>query len=169
MSDLIVQRRALLVTPLLARFLTIQEAAASKLDPTQTMFTLPDQIPWTTRPNWPANSVASADLFSNVNQPGLYFTLIRWYPGYMSAPHKYVTDRLCVVVSGTWWINSGPDFDPASCVPVPAGSFVHRVAETWHYDGVIASGKEPVEIAICGMGPVHIAYAEPDKPGWRKV
>jgi hypothetical protein len=26
-----------------------------------------------------------------------------------------------------------------------------------------------VEIAICGMGPVQIAYAEPDKPGWRKV
>ncbi|HEX3520473.1 MAG TPA: hypothetical protein VHT52_00045 [Stellaceae bacterium] len=32
---------------------------------------------WTTRPNWPANSVASADLLNNVNQPGLYFTLIR--------------------------------------------------------------------------------------------
>jgi hypothetical protein len=168
-SDLIVQRRAVLLVPLLAPFLTIREAAASKLDPMQTMFTLPDQIPWTTRPTWPANSVASADLLSNVNQPGLYFTLIRWYPGYMSAPHKYVTDRLCVVVSGTWWINSGQDFDPASCVPVPAGTFVHRVAETWHYDGVIASGKEPVEIAICGMGPVQIAYAEPDKPGWRKV
>jgi hypothetical protein len=87
----------------------------------------------------------------------------------MSAPHKYVTDRLCVVLSGTWWINSGEDFDPASCVPVPAGTFVHRVAETWHYDGVIASGKEPAEIAICGMGPVRIAFAEPDKPGWRKV
>jgi hypothetical protein len=97
-SDLIVQRRAVLLVPLLAPFLTIREAAASKLDPTQTMFTLP-QIPWTTRPTWPANSVASADLLSNVNQPGLYFTLIRWYPGYMSAPHKYVTDRLCVVVS----------------------------------------------------------------------
>jgi hypothetical protein len=26
-----------------------------------------------------------------------------------------------------------------------------------------------LEIAICGMGPVQIAYAEPDKPGWRKV
>jgi hypothetical protein len=29
-------------------------------------------------------------------------------------------DRLCVVVSGTWWCNSGPDFDPAKCVSVPA-------------------------------------------------
>jgi len=30
-------------------------------------------------------------------EPGLYLTLVRWWPGYMSAPHTYVTDRLCVV------------------------------------------------------------------------
>jgi hypothetical protein len=157
------------LAPLLAALPLRRQAAASKLDTTKTMFTLPKDITWKTQPDWQQNSNALADLFSNVNQPGLYYTLIRWYPGYMSAPHKYVTDRLCVVLSGTWWINSGEDFDPASCVPVPAGTFVHRAAETWHYDGVIASAKEPVEIAICGMGPVHIAYAEPDKPGWRKV
>jgi hypothetical protein len=169
MSDLLAQRRALLLAPLLAALPLTRQAVASKLDPTKTVFTLPKDITWNTQADWPQNSNAHADLFSNVNQPGLYCTLIRWYPGYMSAPHKYVTDRLCVVLSSTWWINSGEDFDPASCVPVPAGTFVHRVAETWHYDGVIASGKEPVEIAICGMGPVRIAFAEPDKPGWRKV
>jgi len=48
---------------------------------------------------------------------GLYYTLVRWWPGYMSAPHTYTSDRFCVVVSGTWWCNSGGDFDPASCVP----------------------------------------------------
>ncbi len=39
----------------------------------------------------------------------------------MSAPHTYATDRLSVVLSGTWWVNSGADFDPANAVPVPAG------------------------------------------------
>jgi hypothetical protein len=29
-------------------------------------------------------------------------------------------------------------------------------------------GRLPKSLG-CGMGPVHIAYAEPDKPGWRKV
>ena len=87
----------------------------------------------------------------------------------MSAPHTYVTDRLCVVVSGTWWVNSGADFDPAHCVPAPPGSFVHRVAHTPHYDGVVASGREPAVIAICGIAPVGMQYVEPHKPGWRKV
>jgi hypothetical protein len=63
---------------------------------------------------------------------GAILTLVRWWPGYMSAPHTYVTDRLCVVVSGTWWCNSGDDFDPPSCVPPPpvasfAASPVHRI------------------------------------------
>ena len=86
-----------------------------------------------------------------------------------SAPHTYVTDRLCVVVSGTWWCNSGDDFDPASCVPVPAGSFVRRVAGTPHYDGVIRDHAEPAIIAICGMGPVGYKLVDSSKPGWRPV
>ena len=40
-------------------------------------------------------------------------------------------------------VNSGADFDPASCVPAPAGSFVHRVAGTPHYDEVIRSQNDP--------------------------
>ena len=171
MTDSIFQRRSLLLAPLLAALpkVLIGDAGASKLDPDQTMLTLPDQIGWKTRPNWPKDSVAQANLFGDLNEAGLYYLLVKWYPGYMSAPHHYVSDRLCVVVSGTWWVNSGADFDPASCVPVPVGTFIRRVANTPHYDGVVASGKEPVVIAICGIGPVKLTYIEPDQPGWRKV
>jgi len=41
---------------------------------------------------------------------------MKWYPGYMSAPHSYATDRLSLVLSGTWWVNSGADFDPNQTV-----------------------------------------------------
>lgn len=108
-------------------------------------------------------------LFGDTNAEGLYYTLVRWWAGYMSAPHTYASDRLCVVVSGTWWCNSGADFDPASCVPVPAGSFVRRVAGTPHYDGVIRGHNEPAVIAICGVGPVNQKLLDPDKPLVRPV
>jgi hypothetical protein len=39
------------------------------------------------------------------------------------------------VLSGTWWVNSGTNFDLDATVPVPAGGFVRRVAHTPHYDG----------------------------------
>jgi hypothetical protein len=171
MTDLTIPRRGLLFAPMLAALpqLLMSEVQASPLDPAQTMITPHDKIDWQTRPNWPKDSVAQANLFGNLNEAGFYYLLVKWYPGYMSAPHHYATDRLCVVVSGTWWCNSGPDFDPKSCMPVSAGSFVRRIAGTPHYDGVVKTGTEPVVIAICGQGPVHLTYIEPDKPGWREV
>ena len=87
----------------------------------------------------------------------------------MSAPHFYSTDRYCMVLSGVWWCNSGPDFDPAACVPVPAGSYVRRVALTPHYDGSIRSQSEPAVIASCGIGPVNFTLSDPSKPPWREV
>jgi hypothetical protein len=87
----------------------------------------------------------------------------------MSAPHYYATDRLSLVLSGTWWVNSGADFDPDSTVPVPAGGFVRRVAGTPHYDGVKSGGKQPAEIALFGIAPVQLKLVDPKKPSWRKV
>jgi hypothetical protein len=72
----------------------------------------------------------SATMFGAIDAPGQYFVLIRWHPGYMSAPHWYETDRLCVVLSGTWYVASGEDFALTPPVPAPAGSFVRRVART---------------------------------------
>lgn len=83
--------------------------------------------------------------------------------------HTYATDRLSLVLSGTWWVNSSSDFDPDNTVPVPAGSFVKRAARTPHYDGVKAGTKEPAVIGIFGIAPVAMELAEADKPAWRKV
>ena len=110
-----------------------------------------------------------ATLYGGLDKPGPYVVLMKWYPGYMSAPHSYATDRLSFVMSGTWWVNSGDDFDPDHCVPVPAGGFVRRVARTPHYDGVKKDAKEPAVIAIFGMAPVDLKLMDPNKPSWRKL
>jgi hypothetical protein len=113
--------------------------------------------------------VENAVLAGSIDDKGIYYSLLKWYPGYVSAPHYYVTDRLCTVVSGIWWVNSGNDCDPDNCVPTPPGSFIRRVAGTPHYDGVIASGAEPAVIAICGMAPVDVKLVDQRQPGWRRV
>jgi hypothetical protein len=141
----------------------------SALDPTQTIIVPPRGLTWRPHAGAPAQSVDVCPLAGDEKRPGPYYTLLRWWPGYMSAPHYYSTDRLCVVVSGTWWCNSGADFDPASCVPVSAGSFVRRIANTPHYDGVIAGHGEPAVIAICGTGPVEFMLCDPSLPSVRKA
>ena len=144
-------------------------ASASPINPAETIIKLPADLAWKPNPNNPPRSSESCALTGAPTEPGLYYTLVRWWPGYMSAPHTYTSDRFCMVLSGTWWCNSGNDFDPASCVPAPAGSFVRRVAGTPHYDGVIRSHNEPAIIAICGIGRVNYKLVDPSKPGWRAV
>jgi hypothetical protein len=165
-------RRTLLLAPLFAALpvsLSSNPAQASKIDPSQTVITMPDEIKWNTWGNVPSHVVEMAMLFGGLDKPGPYLVLVKWYPGFMSAPHTYVSDRLSYVVSGTWWVNSGPDFDPDNTIPVPAGGFVHRIAHTPHYDGVKKDGKEPAIIAIYGNAPVNIELTEPGKPTWRQL
>jgi hypothetical protein len=160
----------LLLTPLLMALpMVASSATASPLNPEQTIIKSRDDLPWKSDPSNPERSVDMCPLSGSTNSEGLYYTLVRWWPGYMSAPHSYSTDRLCVVVSGTWWCNSGADFDPHSCVPTLAGSFVRRVAGTPHYDGVIHGHSEPVVIAICGIGPINLKLTDPSKPLVRAV
>src|SRR5882724_6212303 len=135
-DDVDATRRRLLLTPLFAALpfaLWSTSTEAGKLNPSETQITLPDQIKWTPWTGGPPHSGEMATLSGGLNRPGPYVVLMKWYPGYFSAPHSYATDRLSLVLSGTWWVNSGADFDPANTVPVPAGSFVRRLAGTAHY------------------------------------
>jgi hypothetical protein len=166
-------RRGLLLGSLLAALplaLADTAALAGKIDPSQTHVTLPDAIRWSGWINgFPPHSGEMATLHGGLDQPGPYLVLMKWYPGYMSAPHTYATDRLSLVLSGTWWVNSGADFDPDNTVPVPAGGFVRRVARTPHYDGVKEGANEPAVIGIFGIAPVQFELVDPGKPAWRKL
>jgi hypothetical protein len=171
MDRIITNRRELLLTPLLAALPGLLSArpAEAAPDPTMTIVKQPNELTWIKAESFPEKSVEQAPLWGRTSEAGLYYTLVRWHPGYMSAPHWYETDRYCVVVSGTWWVASGDKFDAEATVPAPAGTFVRRVAQTPHYDGVKKDGAEPAVIAICGIGPITFHNTEPGTPGWRKL
>ena len=167
-----VTRRTALLSALVAGLplaFSSRRVEGSATDPHQTIVELPADIKWTAWTGLPAHSGEMATLYGGLDKPGPYVVLMKWYPGFFSAPHSYATDRLCVVVSGTWWVNSGEDFDPGHCVAVPAGGFVRRVSRTPHYDGVKKDTKEPAVIAIFGMAPVELKLVDPNKPGWRQL
>jgi hypothetical protein len=141
----------------------------SKLNPDQTIVRLPADIPWKVPDGAPEQSVAEATLEGGESDSGIYLVLMKWYPGYMSAPHYYRTDRLCVVISGVWWCNSGADFDPDQAVPTYPGTYVKRVAGTPHYDGARRDATEPAVIAVTGIGPIDQAWVDPSLPPLRRM
>lgn len=174
-GDTLVQgvMRRLLLTGLLLTLATMlflaEPAHASRIDPAETQITLPDAIKWSAWSGLPKGVGDMAPLYGDLNVAGPYLVLMRCHPGYMSAPHTYASDRLSLVLSRTWWVNSGGDFDPANMVPVPAGAFVRRVSGTPHYDGVRRGAEQPAVITLFGVGPVNFHLVEPGKSAWRRV
>ncbi len=171
LADLAATRRGLLLAPLIAALpLGLLSDPAMAIDPAQTQVTLPDQFQWKPGlPGAPSRSIETVPVFGATDKPGPYVVLVKWHPGYMSAPHTYVTDRLCFVLSGTWWVNSGETFEPGATVPLPAGGFVRRVAHTPHYDGVKKGEAAPAVIGIFGEAPIDFNLVDPSKPPVREV
>jgi hypothetical protein len=138
-------------------------------DPGQTFVQQFDQIDFQPWGNLPPHSGEMAKLYGDFDKPGPYLVMMKWNPGWFSAPHTYVTDRIQVVVSGTWFVNSGNDFQPQDALPVGPGGYVKRAARTPHYDGVPANQPDPAVIAVFGVGPVDQKLVDPAQPSWRQV
>lgn len=75
-------RRNLLLTSLTAALpFGIPSAAASPLNPEQTIIKPRDALEWKTLPPFPPGSVDTCALTGQTTAPGLYYTLVRWHPG----------------------------------------------------------------------------------------
>jgi hypothetical protein len=129
-------------------------ALAAEPDPKILGHTLPANVQWLDNA---ARTNQTAKIYGDPSKPGPYAMLIRWKAGNMSRPHFHENDRFFVVLSGTWWVGTGPKFDPASTTPMPAGTLVTHFARGIHYDG--AKDTDAV-IALHGMGPVSTIAAE---------
>jgi hypothetical protein len=130
-------------------------ASDVQLNPKAVIYDLPAQIPWKEVPSIPGLRIAT--LAGDPNGTGLYVQLIHWPPHRMSRPHFHANDRFITVLSGTWWVGTGPTFDPDRTVPMPAGSFVTHFNHQIHYDG--AKDSEAV-IEVVGIGPAAMIPAE---------
>jgi len=134
---------------LAAAALWIGSAQAVELDPKAVVYTLPENIKWVV--NERAGN-AQAVITGDPSKPGLYVVLTKWLAAnHFSRPHFHPNDRFITVIKGTWWVGSGPNFDPAnSTVPLPAGSVVTHYGKQVHYDG---AKDEDAVLIIVGEGP----------------
>ena len=134
--------------------LSMTPGAQAQVDRSIVDYKLPFEIKWVRNA---AGTNEQAILFGDPAKPGPYVVRLKWLPGNMSRPHVHPNDRFFIVISGTWWVGSGETFNPASTVPMPAGSYVVHYANKPHYDG--AKDGEAV-IQVWGMGPATTTNVE---------
>ena len=126
----------------------LSASSAAELDPAAVAYKLPDQIAW-----GPVNAAGAqnAVVVGDPSKPGFYMVYNKWTKGnHFSRPHSHPNDRYIVVLQGTWWVGTGPKFDPANTTPMPAGSFVTHFANQVHWDG---AKDEDTVLLIMGEGP----------------
>jgi hypothetical protein len=89
---------------------------------------------------------------------GPYAMLLKWLAGHMSRPHFHSNDRHCMVISATWWVGSGPNFDPEATVALSAGSSVTHFAKGAHFDG---AKSQQATTLVWGEGPAATTPVTP--------
>jgi hypothetical protein len=130
--------------------------SAAELNPAAVVYKLPDQIPWSAVD---ARGAQNAVVVGDPSKPGFYMVYTKWTKGnHFSRPHFHPNDRYIVVLQGTWWVGSGPKFDPDhGTVAMPAGSFVTHYGKQVHWDG---AKDEDAVLLIMGEGPATSTAAE---------
>ena len=142
--------RLLAATALLLGMFSIR---ATEPDPKVLSYKLPDQIHWTKN----GGGAEQAVLVGDPSKPGLYIVLTKWTAHHNSRPHFHPNDRFITVLSGTWYVGTGANYDPDHMKPIPTGSFVTHYAKQIHYDG---AKDADVTLEIVGMGPATATPAE---------
>lgn len=147
-----------LIASMLALGAAIGAAHAAELNPAAVIYQLPDQIKW--QDPLGTSGAKTAVLVGDPSKPGMYAVLTKWLPGNFSRPHFHPNDRFITVIKGTWWVGTGNKFDPATTVPMPAGSFVTHFGKQVHWDG--AKDEETI-LLIMGEGPATATRVEEAK------
>ena len=90
--------------------------------------------------------------------PNVLFTYrVKFPDGYRIAPHFHPADEHLTIISGTFNIGHGRQFDAKALLPLPAGSFA--VMPKGHAHFATALGETIVQVHA--IGPWGLTYVDP--------
>lgn len=125
----------------------------------------PDSIPWGPAPPFIPAGAQLAVLEGNPMAPsGDYTIRLKMPAGYKIAPHWHPLRENVTVISGTFKLGMGDQFDESKMMAVSAGSFAYLDPSMHHY----AMAVDEVVIQIHGMSPVQFNYINPNDDPSRK-
>jgi uncharacterized RmlC-like cupin family protein len=141
-------------------------AGARTSSPEKNVFT-PDTIPYGAVPAFVPAGAQLAVLEGNPGaSTGDYTVRLKMPAGYRIAPHWHPQRENVTVLSGTFKVGMGDQFDESKMGTFPEGSFAYLDPDMHHY--AMATGGEVV-VQVHGQAPLQFNYVNPnDDPSKKK-
>ncbi len=130
--------------------------AQDAMAPTHVIVT-PAELKWGAPPPVFENGASFTVVSGDPSKAGLYVVRLKMPAGYKIMPHWHPTDEHVTVISGTFALGMGDNFDEASMKVLPAGGYGLLPAQMHHY----AMAKTDAIVQVHGMGPFQLTYVNP--------
>ena len=127
-------------------------AASAKME-----MATPDDMKWGDAPPMLSPGAKLAVLEGNPSGTGYYTVALKVPDGYKIMPHWHPTDENVTVLSGTFAIGMGENFDAKTMTKLPAGGYALLPANMRHY----AMASTAATVQVHGMGPFQLTYVNP--------
>jgi quercetin dioxygenase-like cupin family protein len=126
---------------------------------------MPDAIPYGPAPPMVSPGAQLAVLEGDPGATSGDFTVrLKMPDGYRIAPHWHPHRENVTVLSGSFKVGMGDDFDASKMATFPAGSFAYLDPNMHHY--AMASGE--VVVQVHGMSPLQFIYVHAEDDPSRK-
>ena len=149
-------KRATTATVLSSALLLSPLAAMSADTPETGIMLPPDHISWEDNPRVPGLGLAK--IMGDAKKPGPFVHRVKFPKGRVVQAHSHPDDRTYTVLSGTWYIGWGDQYDPEKLTALPAGSFYTEPAGVPHF---IATPDGETVVQVTGTGPTAAAFVDP--------
>jgi quercetin dioxygenase-like cupin family protein len=117
-----------------------------------------DDIGWGPGPDYIPEGAEVAVLYGDPGAEGVFAARFRFPEGYELAPHIHNQPEIVTVISGTYNIGTGYEFDRDATEALEAGEFYAFPPGTPHFAYV----EEETIIQLNSPGPYLIEYPNPD-------
>ena len=114
----------------------------------------PDELDWQPFAAFPPEA-RLAVVLGHPSEPGLYVVRVKLPNGARLMPHRHPENRIYTVMSGTFYIGVGPQFDARALAAYSPGSVVLLPGNTWHFHWA-RSGEYVTQ--VMGIGPLGMEY-----------
>ena len=118
----------------------------------------PAELKWGPPPPVFAKGATFTVISGDPTKAGDYVVRLKMPAGYKIKPHWHPTDENVTVLSGTFAIGMGDNFDATTMTKLPVGGFVLLPANMHHY----AMASTAAMVQVHGMGPFQLTYVHPE-------